>query len=48
MRIADRVIMGLGVVGLVVVLSLVFVESLPTWCATPSGAGNWVVQPLCS
>ena len=24
-----------------------FIESLPLWCANPSGAGNWIVQPLC-
>ena len=39
MRNADRVIMGLGVIGLAVVLSLVFIESQ----CVASTATPWVV-----
>ena len=30
-----------------IVMSAVFVNSLPTWCATPHVGSNAIVQPLC-
>lgn len=44
---SNRYIIALCLVVFVGFMSVTFVHSLPVWCDSPMGKGNWLVSPLC-